>query len=186
MTEFYGRPQFRGGVLLSEISPPATPAPGTLALFAGTDGYLYYKNDAGTVIGLPPPPQYGIYQTDISDLTTSYAYRTGMPSLSVNVPNSGRVECTWGLVGRKDTSSAASQIWVDVRFSGNNSRTPSDTNQGAAVYGQGNTGVMSVEKSNLFEGLTPGSTTMRLEAHIENTSGEHHLYESWLLVQVYP
>ncbi|MGS2646073.1 hypothetical protein [Streptosporangium sp. G12] len=39
--------RFRGGVLLNEMTAPATPAAGQVALYAKSDGLLYTKDDLG-------------------------------------------------------------------------------------------------------------------------------------------
>lgn len=179
--DVYDIPTFRGGVLLREMSTPDTPASGTLALFTGTDGYVYAKNDAGQVWGIRPRPLYANHTTDITSLDqNSYGDYAGQPSITFNVPNSGMVRVTFGLKGSHST--AGSSVRVAVVWTGH---AANDTG-GAVILGAG-TGTKHVigQRTTLFTGLTPGSLNMKLQATTSNNGGEH-LEESWLVVQPIP
>jgi hypothetical protein len=50
-----GEKRSLGGIVLPEQTAPATPASGTLGIYAKTDGLPYAKNDAGTEMALHDP-----------------------------------------------------------------------------------------------------------------------------------
>lgn len=186
--DYYSQPQFRGGILLSEISTPERTPSNSTMLYAGTDGYLYAKSSSGDIYGVAPPPQQFNQAANTTFTSAGYLPYTGGPTLTVNVPASGCIQLTYGFVGTVNSNVTSAQVYVDVVFSGTNSKPANDTGSAVMMFGRGTNNDLSVERDIVFTGLNPGSTDITLCGHFAGSGVDtaNTIRESWLIAKVHP
>lgn len=123
----------------------------------------------------------------------SFLAYTGAPVITLAVPASGRVRCSFGFAGW-NSATGTSTARVGLTLSGANVLAASTAI--SACAGGDNIGAgtdplgvpRSASRTRVYEGLTAGSTTFTLQARVSTLggAGTHAFQDSWLLVEPMP
>lgn len=149
----------------------------------------------GSAWVVPGPQAAAAYASDFTstirtiNTTTTYTDYTGQPSVTVTVPASGRLWVQWGFRGYNNASTTSTARMAPT-MSGANTVNPVANDSGSATVvigvtaGAPSTSPESVSAGRLYTGLSPGSTTVKLQAYASSgTSANNDYQDSWLMVQ---
>jgi hypothetical protein len=115
--------------------------------------------------------------------SASFLDFTGQPTVTVTVPASGVLKCEWGFVGYNNASESAT-LRLGPVMSGANTVAATTPISACVAGGASTTPPRSASRSRLFTGLTPGSTTVKLQGRLSSgTTSTHAIQDSWLYVE---
>ncbi|TQS29120.1 hypothetical protein [Microbispora sp. KK1-11] len=117
---------------------------------------------------------------------------TSQPTVTVAVPDSGRIRVSWGFTGF-NSNTGGSTLRLAVAMSGANTQAASVTSSASVAGDNNGAGTdptqppISATRIKIYEGLTAGSTTFKLQGRISSgTTSTHSIQDSWLLVEPLP